>query len=110
MPTVYVPHNVRRLDRSAGKLMQALDLSKAKVFGQLKEVVSEFDDLLFMDKVVAQVKSVLADFTEDDYLLAIGDPTVIALCAGEVFRKNGTVKMLKWDRRLRTYLELELKL
>lgn len=110
MKTVFVPQNVRRLDRSDNKLKPMLDLSAAAAFGQLKEVIGESVDVLFAERVVSDAKDVLAQFKEGDYLLAVGDPTVIAVCAGILFKSHSTVKMLKWDRKLKIYLELELKL
>jgi hypothetical protein len=108
MSTVYIPHIVRRA--SNGSLTPKFDFTEAAQFGTLKEIVGEFEDLLFTDRITSIVQDALADFQPDDYLLAVGDPTAIALCAGVIFRKHSSVKMLKWDRQTRKYLMLELKL
>jgi hypothetical protein len=50
------------------------------------------------------LKSKLKDFSDDDYLLAMGDPAAIAIAsiiAGDV--NNGVVNILKWDRENRAY-------
>lgn len=108
MRTVYIPNIVRRME--GGKLRPVFDFTPAASFGKLKEIIEEFDDLLFTDHTAAKVASTLADFKPGDYLLAVGDPTAIALCAGILFRKHECVNMLKWDRKSRKYIELELKL
>jgi len=109
MPNVYIPHIVRRLDRQTGKLKPAIDLSQAAKLGQLKEVVDEFEMLLLADSVTKKAKQALANFTDDDFLLAVGDPTVIAICAGILFKTRDVVKMLKWDRRMGDYIQLEVR-
>lgn len=108
MSTVYIPQIVRRATN--GVLTPKFDFTEAAQFGTLKEIVGEFEDILFTDRIASIVQSSLEEFTQDDYLLAVGDPTVIALCAGVIFRKHSSVKMLKWDRQTRKYLMLELKL
>jgi hypothetical protein len=105
---VYIPHVVKRLDRQTSKLKPALDFSSAARYGQLTEVIDDWDDILLVDKVTANANLALANFTEDDYLLAVGDPTVIAICAGILFKRFSHVKMLKWDRRLGDYLLLKV--
>lgn len=107
MKTVYIPNIVRRLE--GGRLRPVFDFSKAAAFGKLKEIIEEFDDLLFTDHTSAKVAATLADFKPGDYLLAVGDPTAIALCAGILFRKHESINMLKWDRKTKSYIELELK-
>ena len=50
------------------------------------------------------IRKKLKDFSDDDYLVAIGDPTAIAIAcmvAAEVNR--GVVNMLKWDKREKMY-------
>lgn len=106
MPTVYVPNIVRR--KEGGQLRPLFDLTEAARYGNLKEVIGEFDDLLFVDKIAAIAQETLKAFGPDDYLLAIGDPTAIAICSGVLFQKHQRVNLLKWDRQTKTYILLEL--
>lgn len=106
MNTVYVPNIVRR--KEGGTLRPCFDLTEAARYGSLKEVIGEFEDLLFTDKIAETAKEALKDFKSDDYLLAIGDPTAIAICAGILFQKHRRIQLLKWDRQTKTYIHLEL--
>lgn len=108
MPTVYIPNIVRRLED--GRLRPVFDFTQAATFGNLKEIIEEFDDLLFTEHTSAKIAAALANFKEGDYLLAVGDPTAIALCAGVLFRSHSSIRMLKWDRKTKRYIELELKI
>jgi len=54
--------------------------------------------------IVRMLKSKLKDYSDDDYLLAMGDPAAIAIAsmiAGDV--NNGVVNILKWDRENKAY-------
>lgn len=108
MSTVYIPNMVRRVDK--GVLKSAFDFTKAASFGNLKEILGEFEDFLFVDRIVDHAEKALASFQDGDYLLAVGDPTVIAICSGILFRAKKKVNMLKWDRKSRAYIPLEISL
>lgn len=58
---------------------------------------------------VTRIKRVLEGFTDDDYLLFIGDPTAIAIMATVAAAKNnGRYKCLKWDKQERRYLPIQV--
>ena len=53
----------------------------------------------------------LSSFSDNDYIMAIGDPTAIAIAcmvAGE--NNRGVVKMLKWDKREKMYYPVTINL
>ena len=53
----------------------------------------------------------LKDFNDNDYLLLIGDPAIIALAGAIVSNvNNGRFKVLKWDRDEKKYYDLEIDL
>jgi hypothetical protein len=58
---------------------------------------------------VTRIKRVLEGFSDDDYLLFIGDPTAIAIMATVAAAKNhGRYKCLKWDKQERRYLPIQV--
>ena len=58
---------------------------------------------------VTKIKRVLKNFNDDDYLLLIGDPSIIGVaCAVASDINMGRFKVLKWDRRREKYLPLEI--
>jgi hypothetical protein len=60
---------------------------------------------------VRRVQRKLDKFTDNDYLLLIGDPSAIGICcAVAAFKNNGRFKCLKWDKRERRYIPLEVDL
>ncbi len=53
----------------------------------------------------------LSTFCDDDYLLLIGDPAIIALAGAIASEMNrGKFKVLKWDRDEKKYYDLEIDL
>jgi len=60
---------------------------------------------------VQRMKRVLDGFSDEDYLLFIGDPTAIAIMASVAAAKNsGRYKCLKWDKQERRYLPIQVDL
>jgi hypothetical protein len=51
----------------------------------------------------------MASFTKDDWLVAVGDPSLIAAAACIAARKTGGVlRLLKWDRLTSDYIAAEM--
>lgn len=105
---VFIPQIVTRFDHVSGKKIPAFDFSAAAQFGQLEAILDENDDTLFLARITQKIRKSLEGYSENDFLLAVGDPSVIAVCAGIIFRRRTKMKMLKWDRKMQTYLCLEL--
>jgi len=60
---------------------------------------------------VARVQRKLEQFTDEDYLLFIGDPTAISIVSAVAAAKNnGRYKCLKWDRYERRYIPIQIDL
>jgi len=58
---------------------------------------------------VARVKRAPENFTDEDYLLFIGEPTAIAILATVAAAKNrGRFKCLKWDKQEHRYLPIQI--
>ena len=61
--------------------------------------------------IAFKLKQELKNFNDDDYLLLIGDPAIIAVAAAVAAKvNNGFFKVLKWDRDDKTYYDIEIDL
>ena len=101
MPTVYVvsetlQHNI------AG----ALD------FGNIEPILPPNAQVSFsVDPTIRRAKRKLEKFTDEDYILLIGDPCAIGICCSVAAAVNGgKFKVLKWDKRERRYMPLQVDL
>ena len=62
------------------------------------------------DAITTAIKEKMDHFSADDYLIGVGDPTLIAAAACIAVRKTGgLLRMLKWDRMAKDYLMVELR-
>jgi hypothetical protein len=62
-------------------------------------------------RLVSLIKRKLKDFSDDDWLLAIGDPAIIGVAfavASDV--NNGRVNILKWDKIERIYYPVRISI
>jgi hypothetical protein len=81
-----------------------LDLSPARKFGEIVELLPAGPMIRATAHVTATLRSKLSDFTDKDYLLCMGDPTVIGLACVMAARVNGgRYSCLVWDREARDY-------
>ena len=98
--TVYVLQEMGRNIRSAEK------------FGDLKICLPDNRQMVLSSgPLTFKLKQELKDFNDDDYLLLIGDPAIIAV-AGAIASENnnGRFKVLKWDRNEMKYYDIEIDL
>lgn len=77
----------------------------ATEYGQLK-MLSPLRASQFVSPVdiVENMRKNLRDFSDEDYILPMGDPAVIGIATTLAAHANeGRVKFLKWDRQERMY-------
>lgn len=80
-------------------VIQALD------FGSIEYILEAREQITFAPRSwVRRIMTSLRAFTDDDYILAIGDPVAIGVaCAVAARATGGQFKMLKWDRQESRY-------
>ena len=86
------------------------DVLSAEEYGDLKAVVDPGLQLLLSpNPITEKIKKVLKDFNDNDYLLLIGDPSIIGIATAVASDINmGRFKVLKWDRRREKYFPIEI--
>lgn len=107
MPTVFVPQvPSRQID---GNWMPQVDLSAAGKFGRVEIMLPPGANRLLVTQMYEVVREKLRDFGPEDWILALGDPSIYAAAACYATkRNNGTLRLLKWDRKTSDYLPMEL--
>ena len=98
--TVYVLQEKGRNIRSAEK------------FGDLKVVLPDNRQIVLSSgPLTFKLKHELKDFNDNDYLLLMGDPAIIAVAGAVASDVNGgRFKILKWDRDEKKYYDIEIDL
>ena len=98
--TVYILQEMGRNVRSAEK------------FGDLKVVLPENRQIVLSSgPLTFKLQQELKNFNDEDYLLLMGDPAIIAVAGAVVSDVNGgRFKVLKWDRDEKRYYDIEIDL
>lgn len=88
------------------ELIPAFDLTPAAAFGELITLLPRGSSVMLNAGVVKQqLRAKLRDFSDDDYLLPVGDPTSLGPAFFYAAQANrGRVKQLKWERPTQAYV------
>jgi hypothetical protein len=86
------------------------NIASALDYGQIETILPPNAQIAFsVVPTVRRIQRKLEKFTDEDFLLLIGDPSAIGIaCAVAAARNNGRFKCLKWDKRERRYIPLEV--
>jgi|TARA_R100001510_G_scaffold57186_1_gene64501 hypothetical protein len=86
------------------------NILSASKFGEFEFILKDNPDMLFSPvPTVAKIRKKLQNFSNDDYLLLLGDPAVIGLCVHYALLNNGgKANLLKWDNREYNYFNIEV--
>lgn len=111
-PIVYIVQDVKHVSHKTGELASKYDLSRAKRFGAFVYLLDGQVRVYSQSSVassVAQVRERLAEITDQDYLLLVGDPVMIGVACGVAMDAlRGRLKLLKWDKRRLDYEVIEI--
>lgn len=108
MANVYLVQQPTRYDHDAGRRVNVHDISSASVFGEITSpLFPHFGASYLTQHDVHEVRKLLKDYSDDDCILALGDPAAIGLSialASEINR--GKFNVLRWDRNRSEYIKL----
>ena len=84
----------------------------AQKYGEIKTILPEFSQMILSPgPLIHKLRTLLKDYTEEDYLLLSGDPAIIGVvCSVVADITNGKYKLLKWDRQEKTYYPIEINI
>jgi hypothetical protein len=92
-----------------GAPVPAFDISPALKYGDIVILTKHNHSMLASVPMIRHLREQLKDFSDDDYILPVGDPVTIASVAAVASDINkGYFKMLKWDKRERRYMVIEI--
>tara|TARA_A100000172_G_scaffold45603_1_gene28133 strand:+ start:7501 stop:7851 length:351 start_codon:yes stop_codon:yes gene_type:complete len=88
------------------------NVMKALSFGEVKFLLTERAQLVYSaGSLINKLRKLLKDFNDEDFLLLVGDPAIIAATSALVADINhGKFKVLKWDRIAGKYYPLSINL
>lgn len=108
MSKVYAPQVPSKYDPAIKLWVPSINLEPAKTFGELVVMLPPNANRLHINPLVVALREQMKDFSADDYVIAVGDPSLIAAAACIAARKTGgLLRILKWDRHSSNYIPVE---
>jgi len=88
------------------------DITQAMDFGTIDVLLPPGAQIAFSPApTVRRIQRKLSKYTDEDYLLLIGDPAAIGIaCAVAAAYNHGRFKMLKWSRKENRYYPVSVDL
>ena len=107
-PTVYVLQELPGTKAGSPKI----NIMSASKHGDFKFLLPEFSQIIFSPgPLIYKLRSLLKNYTPQDFLLLTGDPAIIGVACSIVSEMtNGKFKLLKWDKQDRVYYPIEINL
>ena len=108
IPTVYVLQELPGTKAGSPKI----NIMSASKHGDFKFLLPEFTQIIFSPgPLIYKLRSLLKNYTPQDFLLLTGDPAIIGVACSIVSEMtNGKFKLLKWDKQDRVYYPIEINL
>lgn len=106
-PCVYIPQFPTRWGEGGPQRMP-LDLTDAERYGRVMEILSP-EAKPFDPGSIDQLDQELAESRPEDWLLCIGNPTLIAAAAGAFASIHGCLNVLQWQSRKGRYEAIKIE-
>ena len=111
MSKVYAPQVPSKYDPATKLWVPSINLDPAKPFGEVVVMLPPNANRLHINPLIVALREQMKDFTADDYVIAVGDPSLIAAASCIAVRKTGgLLRVLKWDRQTGSYIPVEAQL
>jgi hypothetical protein len=99
---VFVPQSV---DKKGINILPALEYGEIVVCWDGEQLMSD------PFGCIRKIRKSMRNAVPGDYILCIGDPSVIALCAVVLSEKTGGYyKILKWDKQTKQYYAITIQM
>ena len=88
------------------------NVMKALNYGEIKFLFTERAQLVYSaGSIIHKLRKKLDKYNDEDFLLLVGDPAIIAVAAVVASESNnGKFKLLKWDRIASKYYPISVDL
>lgn len=104
---VFIPSIPNRWDAATEQRVPSVDLNPAGAYGDLIAMSNGTGDL---DSQITDVKRKTSEVTVDDFILCVGDVVLTAIAIAKTCERNGTARLLRWDKQRHCYDEIEVSL
>lgn len=107
---VYIPQEPTRRGPD-GELISLMNFAQASRFGETEVCLPPGQVALSPQPTIQKLRDCLRNFSDKDYLIAVGDPSVIAMAAAVCAMNNrGRFNLLKYDKGSGSYIKVQVDL
>lgn len=104
-PRCFIVQEPMRVDVETGQVTPMMDFSKVLEYGDPVVCLPSGRVGFTPGPTVDNLREKLKDFSDNDYIVSVGDPTAIFVAAMVINEmNNGRCKLLKWDKNHRKYV------
>lgn len=109
MSKVYAPQVPSKYDPATKLWVPTINLDPAHTFGEIVVMLPPNANRLHISPLIVALREQMKDYGPDDYVIAVGDPSLIAAASCIAVRKTGgLLRILKWDRQSSSYIPVEV--
>lgn len=104
-PTCYAPSVPTRFDPASNSRISSIDLRAALQWGEVSVLVPDYNPAADVQMAIDHMTVALEEFRPDDYIIAVGDPILIAAAVYYAAQACGDdpVRVLRWSRIANNY-------
>jgi len=109
--TVYAVQEPRTFDHATKKWKPRVNIRAAEAFGEVVTLIphDHVHAALVTQPTLYKLRRLLRDYSDDDYILPVGDVTLVAMATAVAMRENrGKARLLRWSRERREYDVVEV--
>jgi hypothetical protein len=106
MAKVFIPQLPTRYDKAMGIRVPSIDVNPASQFGDL---VPLFGLDVPHDETLFSIRTNANQIGADDYILAVGDVTLLALTIAYTLIRHGRATVLRWSNDAKEYRVEEIR-
>lgn len=108
MNKVFVVQMPHYWDNRHEKFLPKFNIKTAEVFGQIQYLLSPKAAPFNPESIILELQEKLKDFCDEDYILMIGNPALIAFAGAIAAARNeGRVRLLQWSGREGGYIPIQ---
>lgn len=109
MSKVYIIQEPLKRDFQTGEMVPVMDFRKVLEYGDPVICLNSGRVSLTPGPTIDKLREVLKNFTDDDYLVPVGDPSAMAIAMMIIGDLNrGKCKILKWDKDSKRYIKVDV--
>lgn len=105
MKTVFIPALPTRYDKATGTRVPTIDTNPAASFGPIQIM---FDADVPREEAIGRVRYGGTSIGPDDYILAVGDISLLVAVIMDAVKRNGHATLLRWQSSSNSYYTEEV--